>query len=878
MFKRLMKYLARLRNSLVAGTVAQLSAIAVATLVFVVLAKMGVLSHAPVRGVPIDYTALKPLESVDLEQKLKAKSPEVIGLITFEGVRHIVVLSPGFENDRIVVDAEVDEMVAQAKAAKIPISTLPSVQYDTGHNLWFWVGLVALIAWFLFFLFRKRDQYIPSRFVALWESVSAVANGYIQRNNYPRFQFYLTAWIVAFGCLFLLSASRLFHDQPKRVLPREYAVQKQTPSWQLERVLQAHPEVFQRAVVVEGTNAIAVVLHFEGKAAADFPAMKNKDGTETKPATVTVARVVQFANTDEGRVARDNLVEALKARNVAVKTVPSQVLDGWGETMSPVLLWIHILLGIALVGTLITIGVHWEQWSQEEAPKVKRNGAAAGGGVSTSTGQRAELKDKTKKTLDDVAGCDEAVAKFRMVVEWMKDAKAYEHYGAKLPNGVLLYGPPGTGKTLLARAVAGEIDGNFFHASASEFIEMYVGVGAKRVRDFFAQGRNAHRRTGKISVLFLDEIDAVGKRRSDHGTSGDGERDQTVNQLLTCIQGFDANSGCLLIAATNRPETLDEGLKRSGRFDIKIEIAKPDRKGRRDIFRVHGRKADLEPGVDRDELYMELARRAHDFTGADIELAVNEALTRAAKRNAHLFAGKSDDEIAAMPRTVSRQEFHEGIDFVLYGEMIKSRVRSDKERWATSVHEIGHAAVPTVLKGDPVSRITIVMTTKSLGLMESQTEEDRYGWSKDQFMMRIKTMLAGRAAEELIAGEVSTGASNDFERASQLARYMVGVYGMSDLGPISIPLDEFGFPRAHIGTRLEAQFDEAWRKIISDCDSATRELILAHREQILSASRVLLDEETLTGDRFREVWAGSVPVLAVAEQTTAIEPDQSAKA
>lgn len=879
MLKRLLKRLSKLRESLLAMTFVHLGVIVSAAIVLGVLAKSGVLSEPAVRTVPNDYTYLKGMESVDLEQKLKTKSPDVVGLITFEKVRHIVVLGPGFEKDKIVANAEVDEMVKLAKAANLPVTLVASVTRPGEFSLLFWLPLLGILVWFGIFLFRPIYPGMPNRVMYSVEYCSAYADEYIQKKNCSRMRFWLTVWGIAFGVLALVSVSRVLHNSPVQLLPAEYGVQRVSPQWQAERALNAYPTAFQRAVVIEGTNAVAVVLEFpdnnivggesEKKKAEEAKKPEGDAKTPAGPTPVTLARVTLFERTPAGYAAASDYVSELREKKVSVKTVPGEFHNGWAETMGPVALGLHIVLGVTLLLTLLQIIGKSQEWKAAEQPVIKRNGAAAGGGGTTTTNHLAKVKDKSRKTLADVAGCDEAIAKLRLVVEWMKDSKAYEHYGAKLPNGVLLYGPPGTGKTLLARAVAGEIDGNFFHASASEFVEMYVGVGARRVRDFFAQGTNAYRRTGKVSVLFLDELDAVGKKRSDGGTGGDSERDQTVNQLLTCIQGFDANSGCLLIAATNRPETLDEGLKRSGRFDFKIEVSKPDRKGRQAIFRVHGKKADLEPGVDREQLYMELARRAHDFTGADIELAINEALTRAAKRNASLFVGKSDEEIAKLPRTVSRVDFNDGIDFVLYGELIKSRVRTDKERWATAVHEIGHATIPTVKNGDPVSRITIVMTTKSLGLMESYTEEERYGWSKDQFIQRIKTMLAGRAAEELIAGEISTGASNDFERASQLARFMVGAYGMSNLGPISIPLDEFGFPRAHIGQRLEVEFDDAWRTLIRECDKETREIIEAHRAQILSSAKVLFDEETVTGDRFREAWAAGAPVVAAPTVTVA---------
>lgn len=860
-----------------------------AIVIFTTLAETGVLSEQSVPAMPPDYTYLKGMYADELAKELKAKNPEILGLITFDRVPNIVVLGAGFERNRIVVNAEVGEMVKLAEAANLPVTSVACVSPPGEHGAWFFLPLTALILWMYFAI-----QHSSTR-----------AEQYIRKQKYSGVKLWLTVLAITTSMLALVSVSRVLHDAPFRLAPAEYREQHLSPAWEMYRALGRYPQAFQRAIVIDGTNVIAVVLRFPDSSIVGWDAENKDDGNDKTPAPpmpVTVARVILFERTPADNEACTIFVSALRANNVPVTTVPGELHNGWAETMGPSAIFRHIVFAavIVLLQFQMVAAIKQPDLSRDvkaakgyasqavylkedsvdagsgqlqEKPEIKSDEVTPAGGSATTTNQPVQIAARSRTTLADVAGCHEAVAKLRLVVEWMKDAKAYEHYGAKLPNGVLLYGPPGTGKTLLARAVAGEIDGNFFHASASEFVEMYVGVGARRVRDFFAQGTKAYRETGKISVLFMDELDAVGKKRSDGGTGADSERDQTVNQLLTCIQGFDTNTGCLLIAATNRFETLDEGLKRSGRFDFKIEVAKPDRKGRQAIFRIHGAKADLEPGVDREQLYMELARRAHDFTGADIELAINEALTIAAKRNSALFAGKSAEEIAKMPRIVSRADFNDGVDFVLYGQLIKSRVRTNEERWATAVHEIGHATIPTVNNGDPVERITIVMTTKSLGLMESYTEEERYGWSKDQLLQRIKTMLAGRAAEELIAGEISTGASNDFERASQLARFMVGVYGMSSLGVISIPLDQYGFPRAHIGQRLEVEFDEAWRSIIRDCDKETRSIINAHREQILACAKALLDEETVTGDRFREVWAANAPGLAGTADVTDAQAD-----
>jgi cell division protease FtsH len=882
MFKRITTRIASLfRNNLMAQSLAHFFLLTTVTLVFVWLSKDGYFSRAPTYVPPPEYSRLKELSSVELENQLKSTPPDIVGLVFFDRTKTVAVMRKGFEKDRIVLDADLEEMKDLSNKASVPVSTLPSKVkgsfFDNVHGYWYPMA-IALFVWLVLFLFLKREEFIPSRAVATWQFSQAYVDNLVERKKWRKGPFYLTVWFIALAVVVLLSASRLFHYAPTQLVPTEYDSTRM-PGWQGERLVAKSPRDIDRAVVIDGANAVYLIIQVPASELADpatpaaapapkqpveQPPVKRPAGEVQPPAAVKepvndaggkVARLVVFGPERPEQESFTNFVATLKSAKIPTKRVESVVKDSWVDTMPLMLALAHVIATGVLLFSLFAICEQWKHWEEQEAPKKAARGATVGGGVATTTLGNTKVKKEDVKTLDDVAGCEEAVKKFRLVAEWLRNAKAYNHFNAKLPKGVLLSGPPGTGKTLLARALAGEVGGNYFQASASEFIEMYVGVGASRVRDLFGKAKAAYRRTGRPSIVFIDEIDAVGKPRSETGTSGDGERDQTLNQLLTCIQGFDPNNGTLVIAATNRPETLDSALTRSGRFDYKIEVSKPDRKGRKAIFGVHARNVELAPGVCRDALYDKLARRAHDFSGADIELAVNHAVTRAAERNAPSFVGKSDEEIAAMPKIVLVEDFDAGVDAVLYGELIKSKVRTDKERKATAIHEIGHAAIPTVLNGDPVSRITIVMTTKSLGLMESYPEEDRYGWSKEQFLLRIKTMLAGRAAESELGGEVSTGASNDFERASQLARMMVGAYGMSELGPISLPLDQHGFPRTLIGGGLEAEFNAAWRKIISDCNDETIRIVKENGEKITRVAAVLLEEETLTGDRFRELWS-----------------------
>ncbi|MDX1987082.1 MAG: AAA family ATPase [Candidatus Obscuribacter sp.] len=470
----------------------------------------------------------------------------------------------------------------------------------------------------------------------------------------------------------------------------------------------------------------------------------------------------------------------------------------------------------------------------------------------TRLSEEEPAEDDGRKTFADVAGCDEAIAKLKRVRKWLKRSKWYALFHAKIPKGILLYGPPGTGKTLLVKALAGETDANYFSMAASEFVEMFVGVGASRVRKLFDDAKEARRQNGKPSIIFIDELDAVGKSRSGMNMSGNSERDQTLNQLLTNMDGFEPSSGILVIAATNMPQSLDAALTRPGRFDYLVNVDYPDIDGREKIFAVHTRKFSLAPDVN----LRELAVRTTNFAGAHIERVCNEAAVIAAERQEHLTLGLSDEQLVSLPHEVSRQDFDRSMDYVQFGDVLLSRMRSQTsaDAWTTCIHEAGHAVVATATNGYPVTKITRIIHSRSLGMMQAHAVTERYSQTEAEFKGLIKTAFAGQAAQMHFLGFRDSGASSDLEQANRMARFMVGQYGMSELGPVQIRLDEQGFPAATLSDSLRAQFDDAWISIVQECWEEAYRLVESNSERILRIARVLMYEETILGDRFLKLY------------------------
>ena len=460
---------------------------------------------------------------------------------------------------------------------------------------------------------------------------------------------------------------------------------------------------------------------------------------------------------------------------------------------------------------------------------------------------KAKIYDRKelKTTFADVAGVEEAKAELMEVVDFLKNPKKYQRLGGRIPKGVLLVGPPGTGKTLLARAVAGEADVPFFFLSGSEFVEMFVGVGASRVRDLFEQAKEK-----APCIVFIDELDAIGKTRAGNTgfLSGHDEREQTLNQLLAEMDGFDSSKGVIIMAATNRPEVLDAALLRARRFDRQVVVDKPDVKGREAILQVHARNVKLAPSVD---LHV-LAARTPGMAGADLANIINEAALLAARK------GKDAVDMA---------DLEEAVDRVIGGLERKSRVLSEKERDIVAHHEIGHALVASSLpQADPVHKVTIIPRgVAALGATYQLPLEDRYLLTRSELEDRIAVLLGGRMAEEVIYGEVSTGAHNDLERATELARLMVMQYGMSEqLGPMTFGggqqamfLRGSGLPHEREYSEESARrIDGETRAIIDRIYDRVRDLLTTRKRVLVEAAAELKQKETLEGDRLRELLAG----------------------
>ncbi|NLI75529.1 MAG: ATP-dependent metallopeptidase FtsH/Yme1/Tma family protein [Candidatus Riflebacteria bacterium] len=470
-----------------------------------------------------------------------------------------------------------------------------------------------------------------------------------------------------------------------------------------------------------------------------------------------------------------------------------------------------------------------------------------GGAKALSFGKsRARMVDSAEKRVlfKDVAGVEEAKQDLEEVVEFLKEPARFTGLGAKIPRGVLLYGPPGTGKTLLARAVAGEANVPFFNISGSEFVEMFVGVGASRVRDLFEQARK-----NAPCIVFMDEIDAVGRQRGAGLGGGHDEREQTLNQLLVEMDGFDNTKGIILVAATNRPDVLDPALLRPGRFDRRIVVDQPDINGREQILKIHVRDKPIADDVN----LQVLARRTPGFVGADLANLANEAAILAARHNR---------------KVVLMNDFEEAIDRVIAGSERKSRIISDREKETTAIHEMGHALVAASLPGtDPVHKITIIPRGMALGLTMQLPVEDRLTVSKTQLFHQLCILLAGRIAEELRFGELTSGAKNDIERATKIARKMVCELGMSEeVGPIYLNDDEHTVflgrdfnRRKDLSEEMAKKIDHEIRRLIDTAYQKAKDILTQHRDDLDRIARILLERETINGHELTELMAGRDP-------------------
>jgi len=507
---------------------------------------------------------------------------------------------------------------------------------------------------------------------------------------------------------------------------------------------------------------------------------------------------------------------------LVVDSEPRPTTPWWTQILSPVLLMVFV------------IGA-WYFFMQQ----------SQGGGRVMSFGRsRAKLHtdDKRRVTFKDVAGVDEAKEELEEIVEFLKHPKKFIEIGARIPKGVLLVGPPGTGKTLLARAIAGEAGVPFFSISGSDFVEMFVGVGAARVRDLFEQAKK-----NSPCIVFIDEIDAVGRQRGAGLGGGHDEREQTLNQLLVEMDGFGINEGIIIIAATNRPDILDPALLRPGRFDRQVVVDIPDVKGREEILKVHARNKPLAENVDLSVL----ARRTPGFTGADLENLMNEAALLSARRN---------------KKKIEMPELEEAITRVIAGPEKKSRVMTERERRLVAYHEAGHAVVahllPTV---DPVHEVSIIPRGRAGGYTMILPKEDRFFMGKSELMDQVTHLLGGRVSEELVLNEISTGAQNDLERATQIARKMVMEYGMSEsIGPMTLghKNEEVFLGRdlargRNYSEEVAASIDKEVKKIIETCYNKAKDLLSENINKLHKVAQALLEREKLDGEEFLEVFASA---------------------
>ena len=514
------------------------------------------------------------------------------------------------------------------------------------------------------------------------------------------------------------------------------------------------------------------------------------------------------------------LIKLLRSKEVRITAKPEED-SNWFQVF---LSWVPMLL-------LIGVWIFFMRQMQ------------VGGGKALSFGKsRARLMSDSqeKVTFDDVAGIDEAKDELQEIIEFLRDPRKFTRLGGRIPKGVLLVGAPGTGKTLLARAIAGEAGVPFFSISGSDFVEMFVGVGASRVRDLFMQGKKH-----APCIIFIDEIDAVGRHRGAGLGGGHDEREQTLNQLLVEMDGFESNEGVILISATNRPDVLDPALLRPGRFDRQVVVPVPDVKGREEILRVHVKKTVLGDNVDMQTL----ARGTPGFTGADLENMVNEAALMAARR------GKDRVEMV---------DFEDAKDKVLMGAERKSMIISEEEKKTTAYHESGHTLVAKMLpKTDPIHKVTIIPRGRALGLTQQLPIDEKHTYPKDYLLNSLCILMGGRAAEEIVLGMQTTGAGNDIERATTLARKMVCEFGMSDsLGPLSFGKKE---DQIFLGreiaqhrdySELTAQkIDEEVRAIVTDSYAKTSNLIRENLEALHQLAGALLEKETLDGKQIDEILA-----------------------
>lgn len=586
---------------------------------------------------------------------------------------------------------------------------------------------------------------------------------------------------------------------------------------------------------------MTVFNQFGAKSAAEGQVVYSQFIDQVKQgqiAKVTIDGRVLRGETNDGRKFNTYapsdpwLVSDLLKNNVIVEAKPDEEQS---VLMSIFVSWFPMLL-------LIGVWIFFMRQMQ---------GGGKGGAFSFGKSRARQLDESSNQiTFADVAGCDESKEQVSELVEFLRDPGKFQKLGARIPRGVLMVGPPGTGKTLLAKAIAGEAKVPFFTISGSDFVEMFVGVGAARVRDMFEQAKKS-----APCIIFIDEIDAVGRHRGGGTGGGNDEREQTLNQLLVELDGFEANSGVIVIAATNRADVLDKALLRPGRFDRQVMVGLPDIRGREQILLVHMRKVPIDPDVKADIL----ARGTPGFSGADLANLVNEAALIAANRN---------------KRTVDMEDFEDAKDKIFMGPERRSMVMREEERRNTAYHESGHAVVAKLLpKADPVHKVTIMPRGWALGLTWQLPEHDRISNYKDKMLEEISILFGGRIAEELFMHQMSTGASNDFERATKLARDMVTRYGMSDILGTMVYVDNdqdsfFGRMSARtVSEATQQKVDTEVRRILDEQYGVARKLLEDNRDKVEAMTAALLEWETIDADQINDIMAGQPPRAPKPSQT-----------
>ncbi|HSI95552.1 MAG: ATP-dependent zinc metalloprotease FtsH [Methylophilaceae bacterium] len=596
---------------------------------------------------------------------------------------------------------------------------------------------------------------------------------------------------------------------------------------------------------------------------------------------MTVFNQFGIKKVDETQVVYSQFIDEVKQGRIAKVTIDGRVLRGVTEdgkrfnTYAPSDPWLvsDLLKNNVVVeakpdeepSLLMNIFVSWFPMLLLIAVWVffmrQMQGGGRGGAFSFGKSRARMLDENSNQvTFADVAGCDEAKEEVGELVEFLRDPSKFQKLGGRIPRGVLMVGNPGTGKTLLARAIAGEAKVPFFSISGSDFVEMFVGVGAARVRDMFEQAKKS-----APCIIFIDEIDAVGRQRGAGLGGGNDEREQTLNQLLVEMDGFEGTVGVIVIAATNRPDVLDPALLRPGRFDRQVVVPLPDIRGREQILMVHMRKVPIAPDVKADII----ARGTPGFSGADLANLVNEAALFAARGN---------------KRLVDMEDFERAKDKIMMGAERRSMVMSEDEKRNTAYHESGHAVVAKLLvKSDPVHKVTIIPRGRALGVTMQLPEEDRYAYDREFLMNRIAIMFGGRIAEEVFMNQMTTGASNDFERATQLARDMVTRYGMSDaLGPMvygendgEVFLGRSVTTHKNMSEETMRAVDAEIRRIIDQQYALARKLLEDNRDKVEAMTAALLEWETIDAEQINDIMAGNPPRPPKPTQSSPTPPRDS---